>query len=90
VEVETETLEQLREALDARADIVLLDNFSIGQMRDAVALNAAHAQPAQLEASGGVSLQTLREIAETGVHYISVGSLTKHIVALDLSMRFAS
>ncbi|HWG77418.1 MAG TPA: carboxylating nicotinate-nucleotide diphosphorylase [Steroidobacteraceae bacterium] len=90
VEVETETLEQLREALDARADVVLLDNFSVGRMHDAVALNAAHAHPAQLEASGGVSLQTLREIAETGVDYISVGALTKHIAAIDLSMRFAS
>ncbi len=88
VEVETETLEQLREALDAHADIVMLDNFSIARMRDAVALNAAHAHPRQLEASGGVSLATLREIAETGVDFISVGALTKHIAAIDLSMRF--
>ncbi|HTT04197.1 MAG TPA: carboxylating nicotinate-nucleotide diphosphorylase [Steroidobacteraceae bacterium] len=88
IEVETETLQQLREALDAHADIVLLDNFSIARMRDAVALNAAHAHPGQLEASGGVNLATLREIAETGVDFISVGALTKHITAIDLSMRF--
>jgi nicotinate-nucleotide pyrophosphorylase (carboxylating) len=88
VEVETETLEQLREALDAHADIVLLDNFSIARLREAVALNAAHAHPAELEASGGLSLATLREIAETGVDFISVGALTKHIAAIDLSMRF--
>ena len=88
VEVETETLEQLREALDAHADIVMLDNFSVARMREAVALNAAHAHPRELEASGGVSLSTLREVAETGVDYISIGSLTKHVAAIDLSMRF--
>jgi nicotinate-nucleotide pyrophosphorylase (carboxylating) len=88
VEVETETLQQLVEALDARADIVMLDNFPIARMREAVALNAAHAHPAKLEASGGVNLQTLRETARTGVDYISVGALTKHIAAIDLSMRF--
>jgi len=88
VEVETETLEQLREALDARADIILLDNFPLARMREAVAVNAAHAQPARLEASGGVSLPMLREIADTGVDFISVGALTKHVAAIDLSMRF--
>jgi nicotinate-nucleotide pyrophosphorylase (carboxylating) len=88
VEVETETLEQLREALDARTDIVLLDNFSLARMREAVAINAAHPHAAELEASGGVSLATLRETAETGVDYISVGALTKHVAAVDLSMRF--
>jgi nicotinate-nucleotide pyrophosphorylase (carboxylating) len=88
VEVETETLAQLAEALDAHADIVMLDNFPIARLREAVALNAAHAHPAKLEASGGVNLQTLRETAQTGVDYISVGALTKHIAAIDLSMRF--
>ncbi|HLK71482.1 MAG TPA: carboxylating nicotinate-nucleotide diphosphorylase, partial [Steroidobacteraceae bacterium] len=88
VEVEIEDLRQLHEALEARADIILLDNFSVARMREAVALNAAHAHPAKLEASGGISLQRLRETAETGVDYISVGALTKHIAAVDLSMRF--
>ncbi|MGH8206759.1 MAG: carboxylating nicotinate-nucleotide diphosphorylase [Steroidobacteraceae bacterium] len=88
VEVETESLEQVREALDARADIVLLDNFTPAQMRAAVALNRAHAHPAQLEASGGVTLATVQGIAQTGVDFISVGALTKNIAAIDLSMRF--
>lgn len=88
VEVETETLSQVREALEARADIVMLDNFPLERMREAVALNAAHAHRATLEASGGVDLQSLRATAETGVDCISVGALTKHVSAIDLSMRF--
>ncbi len=90
VEVEAETLEQVREALAAAADVVLLDNFSLEQMRAAVAVNRAHMRPAALESSGGVTLESLRSIAETGVDYISVGSLTKHVTAIDLSMRIAS
>lgn len=85
VQVEVETLEQLREALDAGAKNILLDNFDLPRMREAVAINANRAQ---LEASGGVKLKTVRAIAETGVHRISVGSLTKDVQALDLSMRF--
>jgi nicotinate-nucleotide pyrophosphorylase (carboxylating) len=85
LEVEVETLEQLGEALEAGARLVLLDNFSIQRMREAVELNADRAE---LEASGGVSLETVREIAETGVHRISIGSLTKDVQALDLSLRF--
>ncbi|HBE9178282.1 TPA: carboxylating nicotinate-nucleotide diphosphorylase [Serratia fonticola] len=85
VEVEVESLDELQQALDAGADIVMLDNFSVEMMRDAVALAQGHTQ---LEVSGNVTDQTLREFAETGVDYISVGALTKHVTALDLSMRF--
>jgi len=85
VQIEVETLEQLREALDAGAKMILLDNFELADMRRAVALNRDRAQ---LEASGGVSLKSVRAIADTGVHRISVGSLTKDVEALDLSIRF--
>jgi len=87
VEVETEDLEQVREALAAQAEIIMLDDFRVEQMRAAVALNRAHARPAQLESSGGVTLHELRAIAETGVDYVSIGALTKHVRAIDLSMR---
>lgn len=85
VEVEVETLEQLREALDAGARLILLDNFDIARMREAVKIAGDRAE---LEASGGVQLSNVRAIAETGVHRISIGSLTKDVDALDLSMRF--
>jgi nicotinate-nucleotide pyrophosphorylase (carboxylating) len=85
VEVEVESLEQLREALDSGAKLVLLDNFDLAKLREAVKLTG---ERAELEASGGVSLKTVRAIAETGVHRISVGELTKNVEALDLSMRF--
>ena len=85
VEVEVETLEELDEALKAGADIIMLDNFTVEQMRDAVKRTAGQAR---LEVSGNVTHETLREFAETGVDFISVGALTKHIRALDLSMRF--
>lgn len=85
VEVEVETLDEVREALQAGADILLLDNFDLEQMRAAVALNRGHAK---LEASGGMSLDNLRAVAETGVNFISVGAITKNIQAIDLSMRF--
>ncbi len=85
VEVETESLDELREAIDAGADIIMLDNFTMDMMREAVAINAGRAA---LENSGNVTLETLREYAETGVDYISVGALTKHLKAMDLSMRF--
>ena len=88
VEVEAEDLEQVRQGLAAHADIIMLDNFQLETMRAAVAMNRAHARPARLESSGGVTLETLRAIAETGVDYISVGALTKHLAAIDLSMRF--
>jgi nicotinate-nucleotide pyrophosphorylase (carboxylating) len=88
VEVETENLAQLDEALAVGADIIMLDDFSLEDMRRAVAVNRASARPAKLEASGGVSLDALREIAATGVDFVSVGALTKHVRAIDLSMRF--
>lgn len=88
VEVETENLAQLDEALAVGADFIMLDDFSLEDMRRAVAVNRASARPAKLEASGGVSLDALREIAATGVDFVSVGALTKHVRAIDLSMRF--
>ena len=88
VEVEAENLEQVRQALDAGSDIIMLDNFEPELMRAAVALNRAHPRAALLESSGGVTLQSIGAIAATGVDYISVGSLTKNIEAIDLSMRF--
>jgi len=87
VEVEVESLSEFEEALAARPDIVMLDEFSQADMRTAVALNRSHASPLKIEASGSVSLETVRAIAETGVDYISVGSITKHVRAVDLSMR---
>ena len=84
IEVEVETLDELKQALDAGATMVLLDNMSLAQMRDAVAISAGRAV---LEASGNVTLEILRGIAETGVDRISVGALTKDVRALDLSMR---
>jgi nicotinate-nucleotide pyrophosphorylase (carboxylating) len=85
IEVEVETLYEVREALDAGANILLLDNFSIEDLATAVDMNNGQAK---LEASGGVTLETIPYIAETGVDYISTGELTKHIHAVDLSMRF--
>lgn len=85
VEVEVESLDELQQALDAGADIIMLDNFTVPMMREGVALTAGRAL---LEVSGNVTEKTLREFAETGVDYISVGALTKHIRAMDLSMRF--
>jgi nicotinate-nucleotide pyrophosphorylase (carboxylating) len=86
VEIEVETLTQLQDALDAGAKMVLLDNMSFEQMRQAVAINAGRAV---LEVSGGVNMNTVREIAATGVDRISIGALTKDIKAVDFSMRFA-
>ena len=85
VEVEVETLAELKQALAAHADIVMLDNFDVTMMREAVAINQGRAK---LEVSGNVTLDTLAEFAATGVDFISVGALTKHVRALDLSMRF--
>ncbi|CNH84765.1 carboxylating nicotinate-nucleotide diphosphorylase [Yersinia pekkanenii] len=91
VEVEVESLDELQQALDASADIIMLDNFSIPMMRDAVKMRDEQAKTqnsVQLEVSGNVTLETLRSYAETGIDFISVGALTKHVTALDLSMRF--
>jgi nicotinate-nucleotide pyrophosphorylase (carboxylating) len=86
IQIEVENPDELREALDAGARLILLDNFDLDALRAAVGLNAGRAQ---LEASGGVTLQTVRAIAETGVDRISIGGLTKDVQAVDLSMRFA-
>jgi len=85
IQIEVESLAELRVALDAGATMVLLDNFTLAMMREAAAINAGRAI---LEASGNVTLETIRAIAETGVDRISVGALTKDVKALDLSMRF--
>jgi nicotinate-nucleotide pyrophosphorylase (carboxylating) len=87
IQIEVETLSQLEEALSAGANNILLDNFDIDALIQAVALNSLHSHPAILEASGGIHLQNVREIALTGVDRISIGSLTKNIQAIDLSMR---
>ena len=80
-----ETLEELDDALKAGADIIMLDNFDTPMMREAVKRTNGQAR---LEVSGNVTFETIREFAETGVDFISVGALTKHVHALDLSMRF--
>ena len=85
VEVEVENLDELQQALAAQADIVMLDNFSIEELEQAVAITQGRAK---LEASGNVSETTLAALAATGVDYISIGALTKHVTAIDLSMRF--
>lgn len=85
VEVEVESLAELQDAIDAGADIIMLDNFSLEMMHEAVALTNKRAL---LEVSGNVTETTLPQIAQTGVDYVSVGALTKHVRALDLSMRF--
>ncbi len=87
VEVEVETFAQLDQALDAGADVIMLDNFSVDDMRTGVAINQMHSHTAKIEASGNVTIETLRDIAETGVDFISVGALTKHVKAVDLSLR---
>ena len=85
IEVEVENREELEQALQAGADRILLDNFTTDEIRQAVALTGKRAE---LEASGGITLDTLRQYAETGVDYVSIGALTKDIHAIDLSMRF--
>jgi nicotinate-nucleotide pyrophosphorylase (carboxylating) len=87
VEVEVETLQEFSEALQAAPDIIMLDEFSLSDMRAAVELNRASDHSVKIEASGRVTLETVRAIAETGVDYISIGSITKHVRAVDLSMR---
>ena len=85
IEIEVESLDELKLAISAGADRVMLDNFSLDAMREAVAIAAGRSE---LEASGNVNEQTLRAIAETGVDFISIGALTKAVIPLDLSMRF--
>ena len=87
VEIEVESLEELEQALAAGARRILLDNFSLGALREAVSLNAGRAR---LEASGGVDLETVRQIAETGVDDISIGAITKNLLSVDFSLRLDS
>jgi nicotinate-nucleotide pyrophosphorylase (carboxylating) len=87
VEVEVETLEELKEALSAGCDVIMLDNFDIPSIHQAVKLTDHRSK---LEISGGVNQDNLRALAQTGVDYISIGALTKHLQAIDLSMRFKS
>ena len=87
IQIEVESLRELRQALDAGAKCILLDNFTLKRLREAVAITAGRAV---LEASGGITLKNVRAIAETGVERISIGSLTKDVKAVDLSMRFTS
>ena len=90
VEVEVENLDELQQALAAKVDRILIDNFSNEDMKTAVRITREHQNKGiELEASGNMSLETLRAVAETGVDFISVGGLTKHVRAVDLSMRFA-
>ena len=89
IEIEVETLDQVHEALTADVDRILLDNFSVESLRAAVATRNTHDGPRiQLEASGGIELENVRAVAETGVDFISVGAMTKHVRAIDFSMRF--
>jgi nicotinate-nucleotide pyrophosphorylase (carboxylating) len=92
VEVEVETLQEFEEALQSAPDIIMLDEFSLADIKSAVELNRSKGRPVKLEASGSVNLETVRTVAETGVDFISLGSITKHVKAVDLSMRleFAS
>ena len=90
VEVEVESIDELTQALDAQSDIVMLDNFDVTMMLEAVELNnsyKAKGQGVKLEVSGDVTIETIATFAKTGVDYISVGALTKHVRALDLSLR---
>ncbi|MEE8307332.1 MAG: carboxylating nicotinate-nucleotide diphosphorylase [Gammaproteobacteria bacterium] len=88
IEVEVETLEQMRQALPSGAHRLLLDNFSINDLAEAVTLRHEQATDVTLEASGGITLDNVRAAAETGVDYISIGALTKDVVAVDFSMQF--
>jgi nicotinate-nucleotide pyrophosphorylase (carboxylating) len=89
IEIEVDTLEQLDAVLPVRPDIVLLDNMSAAQLREAVARRNAFDRAIELEASGGIDLLTVRQIAESGVERISVGALTHSAVALDFGLDWA-
>ena len=85
IEIEVENCQQLEQALETEADIILLDNFSMSDLQTAVRLNGDRKK---LEASGNINLDNIREVAKTGVQYISIGAITKNIQAVDFSMRF--
>jgi nicotinate-nucleotide pyrophosphorylase (carboxylating) len=88
VEVETENMEEYAEASAANPNIIMLDNFSIEDLQEAVAQNEG--KSIKLEASGNITLQNVKSIADTGVDFISIGDITKNIKAIDLSMRFTT
>ena len=89
IEIEVESVDEMRQALRAGANRLLLDNFSVEQLKQAVAINRDEGSPpAALEASGGLTMQEVKAVASTGVDYISIGALTKNVRAIDLSMRF--
>ena len=87
LEVEVESLDELQEAIDANVDRILLDNFSLEDIRLAVLEKNERATYIELEASGGIDINQIHEIAKTGVDYISIGALTKNVKAIDFSMR---
>jgi len=93
IEIEVETLQELHDALNAGAKRILLDNMSNDTLMEAVKINDSFTieddtEAAKLEASGNVSLETIKEIAETGVDFVSIGGITKHLKAIDFSLRF--
>ncbi|MDF1623036.1 MAG: carboxylating nicotinate-nucleotide diphosphorylase [Pseudohongiella nitratireducens] len=88
LEIEVESLTEFKQALSHGADIIMLDEFSIADIAEAVKLNKSHKHPCKIEVSGNVNAKTLPSLAATGVDYISIGALTKHVKAIDLSMRF--
>ncbi|MEO6367422.1 MAG: carboxylating nicotinate-nucleotide diphosphorylase, partial [Steroidobacteraceae bacterium] len=88
VEVEVESLEEFQAALGAAPDVIMLDEFSHADMRIAVAQRNARTNTIRIEASGGLTLESIRAVAELGIDYISIGALTKHLHAIDLSLRF--
>ncbi|MCA9072838.1 MAG: nicotinate-nucleotide diphosphorylase (carboxylating), partial [Planctomycetaceae bacterium] len=90
VEVEVDTLDQLRDALEGQPDIVLLDNMTPDQLRQAVAIRDEKQPQVELEASGGITLQTIREIAQTGVERISIGALTHSAPACDIAFDWST
>jgi len=85
LEVEVETIDQLKQALKTKTDVILLDNFSLSELVNAVSITDGKKK---LEASGNMTLENIREVAKTGVDYISIGAITKHVQAVDFSMRF--
>lgn len=89
LEIEVETLVEFKEALAEGADIIMLDEFSIAEIKQAVKLNQEQQYPCKIEVSGNVNEETLPGLAATGVDYISIGAMTKHVKAIDLSMRFS-
>jgi nicotinate-nucleotide pyrophosphorylase (carboxylating) len=91
IEIEVESLADMTDALAAKAERLLLDNFSTPMLQQAVALNEKEGDPpAELEASGGITLRAVGAVAATGIDFISVGGLTKNVCAIDLSMRFSA